>query len=272
MEKMEDLEKDEDNQDQPYVDPDEIKRPTSFLRWIENYWYHYKWHTIVGAFFAILLISLITQIASKEKYDLRIMFSGDLKVDIENSDMLVRLPDATAGISEAFEQLMTEDYNGDGKKNAMTYGERLISPERQKELLQEAKDKSVETNEHWVFLYSANDYNDSIERSQTLLITGEAIICLMDSHSYELYSKQSMFARLEDVLGYKPEEASDEYSVLLKKTEFGEFFAENFEMLPDDTRLCIRKKATVGVGKKFDKVYDANVDVFKKVFAFSAGN
>lgn len=262
----------ENNEDQPYVDPNEIKRPTSFLKWIENFWYHYKWHTIVVTFFAALIIALIVQISGKEKHDIKIVFSGDLNVDIENADLLVSLPSTLENITKAFEQLIDEDYNGDGKKNAIAYGERLISPERQKELAEEAKDKSVNTNEHWVSMYSASDYQTSVEKIKTLMVTGEAIICLMDSHSYELFYKDSMFAKLEDVLGYLPEGAIDEYSVELKKTEFGKFFETNFALLPDDTRICIRTKAQMKTSKNFDEIYAANVDVFKKVFSFNRDN
>ena len=41
-----------------------------FLKWLDNYWYHYKWRTIVILFFAVLLIVCVVQCSTVEKYDL----------------------------------------------------------------------------------------------------------------------------------------------------------------------------------------------------------
>ena len=31
---------------------------SKFLRWWDNYWYHYKWHTIIAGFFIFLVLFL----------------------------------------------------------------------------------------------------------------------------------------------------------------------------------------------------------------------
>ena len=260
----------EAEREEKYVDPDEIKRPTTFLKWVENFWYHYKWHTIIGLFFAVLLTTMIVQLVQRESYDIRIVYSGDFVLsEGEDATLLSDFPAAMDKISKAFEQFIKEDINGDGKKNAITHGEYLLSPEREAELRKEAQDKSVETNRQWDFNYSASDRTSSTENVGVLISTGEAIICLMDSYSYNTFGADGAFARLEDVLGYTPEGAVDEYAVRLKDTAFGKFFEESFESLPEDTVLCMRKKATVGVGRDFDEIYAAHVDVFKRVIGFS---
>lgn len=106
----------ENTESTPYVDPNEIKRPTSFKAWVENYWYHYKWHTIVISFFLILAIILTCQLATKEKYDITAIYSGPVQL---NGGQLEK-------ISDAFCELLSEDSNGDGKINAITYGEYLL--------------------------------------------------------------------------------------------------------------------------------------------------
>ncbi len=261
----------EAEREEKYVDPDEIKRPTTFLKWIENFWYHYKWHTIIGVFLAVLLSTMIVQLVQREKYDIRIVYSGDFIMDTESEDatLLSDFPEAMEKISRAFEEFIKEDINGDGKKNAITHGEYLISPEREAELHKEAQDKSVATNQQWDFNYSASDRTESTENVGVLISTGEAIICLMDSYSYATFGSDGAFARLEDVLGYTPEGAIDECAVRLKDTAFGKYFEESFTSLPEDTVLCIRRKATVGVGRDFDGIYAAHVEVFRRVVGFS---
>lgn len=265
------MKKIEAENEERYVDPDEIKRPTTFLKWIENFWYHYKWHTIVGLFVAILATTMIVQLVQREKYDIRIVYAGDFIIeegDGENAVLLSDFPEAMDNISKAFEGFIKDDLNGDGKKNAITHGEYLLSPEREAELRKQAQDKSIETNQQWQFNYSSSDRTESSENVGVLISTGEAIICIMDSYSYQTFGADGAFARLEDVLGYLPDSAIDECAVRLKDTAFGKHFEKTFECLPEDTVLCIRKKATVGVGRDFGEIYAAHIEVFKKVIGF----
>lgn len=260
------MESNENIENQPYVDPNQIKRPTSFLKWIENFWYHYKWHTIVALFFAVLLTVLIVQLAGREKYDISVIYSGPAKLDGGKLEK----------ISAAFTELMDEDYNGDGKINAVTYGKYILSPEQQKELEEEAdrlNDEASQGSEdgkkvEYMFIYTAEDRSNALSKVTTLVTTGEAVICLMDKYTYDIFNDNDAFARLSDVIGYKPEYARDDYSVYLKDTDFGKYFKSSFDLLPDDTILCIRKKATVGVSRGFDEVYAAHTELFKKIFEF----
>lgn len=44
-------------------------RPKGFKAWIENYWYHYKWHTIVAVMLIITVSVSLVQCAVKPSYD-----------------------------------------------------------------------------------------------------------------------------------------------------------------------------------------------------------
>ena len=252
------MEKLENNESRPYVDPDEIKRPTSFRAWVENYWYHYKWHTIVALFIIIIGAVLVTQMVTKEKYDIKAIYSGPAQLDGGELEK----------ISDAFSELLSDDINGDGKINAITYGEYLLSPEQQKELEAEAKKQSIAENTEYVFLYTAEDRNNALNNTNTLVATGEAIICLMDKYNYDILRNNNAFATLDEVLGYTPEFARDEYSVYLKDTDFGKYFESAFELLPEDTIICIRQKVAVGGGRDYDEIYKGHTALFKKIFSF----
>ena len=54
----------------------EIKVNTPFLKKVENFFYHYKWHTIIGVFLAIVLVVCSLQMCSKEAYDIELMYAG----------------------------------------------------------------------------------------------------------------------------------------------------------------------------------------------------
>ena len=43
----------------------------------ENYWYHYKWHTLIGIFVAICLIFTVSDYASRNSIDFKMTYIGD---------------------------------------------------------------------------------------------------------------------------------------------------------------------------------------------------
>ncbi len=64
---------------------------SKILKWLDNYWYHYKWPTMIIAFFLSLGIILAVQLFSRENYDAYIMYVGDAAIpntqyqDIQNT-------------------------------------------------------------------------------------------------------------------------------------------------------------------------------------------
>ncbi|MBP0989877.1 MAG: hypothetical protein J5874_01680, partial [Oscillospiraceae bacterium] len=49
-------------------------QPKTFKEKWENYWYHYKFRTIVGIFVAVAAILLIKDIFFKPKYDIELTY------------------------------------------------------------------------------------------------------------------------------------------------------------------------------------------------------
>ena len=55
----------------------EVQIQSKFLKLLDNYWYHYKWHTILIGFFAMVLIVCFVQCSSVEDHDVVVCFSGN---------------------------------------------------------------------------------------------------------------------------------------------------------------------------------------------------
>ncbi len=81
-----------------------VLKPKTFKEKRQNFWYHYKWHTIAVIFIAVVLAVCITQCAKKTKPDLRIMVSLSKPLTSEMTDQLSELLAPYA-----------EDLNGDGQ-------------------------------------------------------------------------------------------------------------------------------------------------------------
>ena len=52
-------------------------------RAFENFWYHYKWPTLIIAFFALFFLIAIAQMSSKPKYDAHLLYAGPTYLDGE---------------------------------------------------------------------------------------------------------------------------------------------------------------------------------------------
>lgn len=223
---------------------------------LENFWYHYKWTTIVVAFFAVLLVVGIVQMVGREDYDTQILYAGP-SVTLTQSG-------SEDAINRAFCQLLTSDRNEDGKINLLFRSYAILSDEQ----LAEKQAAAAAEGDH--VYYDTSLRQNSLSEIGTLLATGEVSVCLLDPYVYGIYQQQEAFVPLEEVLGYTPDFALDDCSVYLKDTDFGSYYTA-FAALPDDTILCIRKKAyETGItsSKKLVEAYEYNCELFRAIFAF----
>ena len=84
-----------------------------FRLWIENFFYHYKWHTAVVAFILIIAIVCSVQMCQREEYDIYVLYAGGHSVSktAEGGDIseYVSIMSEIKGVSA--------DFDGDGKVN-----------------------------------------------------------------------------------------------------------------------------------------------------------
>ena len=223
-------------------------------KWLDNYWYHYKWHTIIVLFFAITLTICISQCSTKAQADIVVMYAGPRQLNA-NEHREIEL---------AFNAVMPSDYNGDGQKYAELNPLVLMTDKQ----LAEAKER-IEA-EGGTFYYDANTLNNNRSSFSNQMFAGECSICLLDPNWYGDVNKSGGFRKLADVLGYKPDKAIDDYSIRLKDTAFAQYFSA-FDTLPDDTVLCFRiltSASTLLPGRTNEEKYAHQLDMFKSVMNF----
>jgi len=165
----------------------EIKVKTPFSAWLDNFWYHYKWHTIVAAFVIIVGVLLTVQMCSKVSYDLHILYAGDARVS----------PSREGGdLSEYEKTLMdlkkiTPDINGDGECE-VDFLNLFVANDEELALLRE-KGESTEGAETLIR-----------EDSETLsfsIVSGDYYIMLLSERLFLEYAEQygdSLFAPLSE--------------------------------------------------------------------------
>lgn len=235
----------------------EIVHESKFLRWLDNYWYHYKWTTIIVAFVLFVVLVCTLQTCNKEKNDVSVlyagpeyfMFNGEGVDNIESALSYV-LPDEAAG--------------SDGKKQVSLVYHQIFSGEEINEMKKEAEKSGEE-----VYI-DANFNAQNLRAFQNLILAGEYSVCLLSPYLYEMVMESGGFRLIEDVLGYTPEGAIDEFGIRLKDTAFGQYYP-GVKDLPDDTILCLRSDVSVGTflgGKKNKEQYEKSVVLYRAIVEF----
>lgn len=201
----------------------EIKSP--FLTWLDNFWYHYKWHTLIALFLAVVIIVGIGQMCNKNKYDLFIMYAGIHDVERKS----------TTGISE-YETLVqglkkiTDDYDGDGEVSVSFLPLFLPTAAEIEEL---NKQDGVEVNTAVVA--------DNVEIFNTNIVYSNYYLCFLSTSVYENYKTTagvSLFVPLSDYVEGTGAELYAPDAILLSSTEFGK--SAGFSSFPEDTVICLR--------------------------------
>ncbi len=229
------------------------KPPSKFKTWLENYWYHYKFHTLI----AIALIFCVTvcavQCSQRQSSDAYIMYAGPY--DIKQGE----LQDMKSTLKS-----YVEDYNDDGEKVISISSLFLMTQEQIAE--RNNVGDGYEVNTRLIV--------DNMEIYKQQLQIGEYCIFLLDEvWFYDIYadgSDKNAFAKISELV---PEsrntdelEFVNDYGIRLSSLPiYGE---PGFCNLPADTVLAIRISSSMdsGFGSNTEN-HDNHVDVIKKILS-----
>lgn len=86
------------------VEKREEYKPRTFKEKLDNFWFHYKWHTIAILLALVVLCTGVSQCAGRTNYDMEIVYFAFKPIQDERVEK----------IAEYFEDI-TSDINGDGE-------------------------------------------------------------------------------------------------------------------------------------------------------------
>ena len=227
------------------------------FKWLDNFWYHYKWVTLVTAFFTVTLSIIIIQMITKTNPDSNILYGGPA----------VLTANPTKEIENACNALLPEDFTGDGEKITSLQAITLMT----KEQIAKAEAEAAENSS--VFVYNPQSLENNKTSFSTQLFSGEYVICLIDPEQYKNAYKAGGFAPLSELFGENniPEYAYDDCALLLSETNFSKFFTA-MSVFPDDTLICVRKMSSVSAIKgksKAEREYNNQLRLFYSIIAFT---
>lgn len=225
-----------------------------FLGWLDNYWYHYKWHTVVIAFFAVVVLICTLQMCGKEQEDLVLLYSGSAGLTGQQAE----------DICTVIENVVDKDFDGDGVKNIGISKYHVLSEEQ----IREEKEKKDEDGNP-IFV-DTNYYTSQTSNYYHYIQTGESSVAFLDPWLYEALISDPENVRLQkltDVLGYLPENAVGEYGVRLGDTALYDEYGV-IRNMPADTVVCLLRPVIIGGNSSKPEYYERETFTFKAIVEY----
>lgn len=220
---------------------------------LANFWEYNRTKIIIISVFAVLLGILLAQLISRQNPDISIIYAG---------------PDyITPNESKAFTSVvsgMVGDLNGDGKALVMLEDLVFMSDGQIADYLE-----SAQYDDEAAAVDGMNN-RETRDRFMYEIFAGDAMLCILAEDQYRMVEEGGGFMRLEDVLGYTPEGAIDEYGVRFAETKFCKFY-DSAKIFPADAVIALRTLPTSSklTGKKrLEKLHEYHTEAFRKIVMF----
>lgn len=197
-----------------------------FTRWLDNFWYHYKWHTVIGLFIIVTVTVCTLQMCGKENSDIYILYSGGYEIERKSDG---DIPEYNT-VSASFNRTL-KDYDGDGTVSVSLKDLFMLSSSE----IEEAE-KSGDFEVNYTLL------SDNKQVLYDTLMYSDYYLCFLSKAIYEEYKTVDgieMFATLAE---FVDEDTDVDFytssAVLLSSTDF--YSLPGICNLPSDTVICLR--------------------------------
>ena len=185
------------------------KTKWTFGKWIDNFWYYYKWFFLCALVFVLLIAICVYQFAAKRDADLTLLYIGHATL----SD-----PDCKKVI-DAAESTVT-DVNGDG--DVTVDFKTIVYAQTDADLPQGQRERATEI----------------VRRIQNELIGGDSQVLLVDRSVFSALSGSGALFNLYGVYQTLPASSIDDYGIPIRATRLSDLVGST--ALPADTILCMR--------------------------------
>lgn len=200
----------------------EVTVPSTLKEKAQNFWYHYKWHSIAATILIIALLVCSLQFCTKESYDAYILYAGSHNVGRTAKDGDVA--EIVTMISSL--KRVSEDYDENGELSVNFTNYYFLSTEEQREL---------------------SDVNSALLNSDKSALSSafensEYFLAFVSVAVYEQYHKVGADERFISLTSYKEINPEIEYysdnAIYLSSTDA--YKLPGLSNLPEDTLICIR--------------------------------
>ncbi len=229
-----------------------VVKKGGFLAWLDNFWYHYKWHTLISIFLIFTVTVCTLQMCDKTKYDAYILYSGSHTFERtgQNGDF----PEYDKAVSTLESFTLDYDKSGDVNVSFRT----LYTP---------TDDELRETDKDSAYSLAYADRQDL----DVIMKSSDYYICFLSSSVFNEFNEIALFRDLTPILE-NPEEYtfydSENKAILLSSLPFASL--QGFKDLPEDTVVCMRVMPAINHlnEKENTKKYTRSEEILEKILTY----
>lgn len=267
----------EENNSTPATEPERYDGPSKqklpFGKWIDNVWYHYKWH-IIGVIFVLLVVVVcVTQCVgnAKDPIDIHILYAGSEQISKTTDSETGKVPYVEL---ESSIRNLIDDYDENGQRTLEFENYYWLSTEELNKL--EADNEALPVSERVDVEYHASVSYESITQINSLLSYGDYFVWFISDDLYEhlltTAGGQAHFIPLNSYvndgteLTYYTDKngSSDVCAVYLKDLEI--YSLGTIGTLPEDTLVVLR--APTLLERNDSETFDVSCEFIKKILNY----
>lgn len=245
----------ENRKEEQYGSDIKIKSPLTAK--LENFWYHYKWHSIAALFLVVCILVCSLQMCSKQAVDFNIMYASGSEISRKsvNGDT-----PAYNRVISVFDKYV-EDADGDGNKN-IAFSTYFIPSPDEINAIENTPGKEVN--------YSL--MTSDADALSSRFGVGDYYLCFISEYVYEQYRGTDDLCVLVPISAYAPEGDNglvyySDYAIRLDSTPLYKNNPAIREIMPADTLITLQIKRVVGVAKDNDAKYARAENVLRKMLS-----
>ena len=224
-----------------------------FLRWLDNFWYHYKWPVIIVAFFLFVGIVCFTQCTSREDHDLTVSYAGGFSPTHEQNELINQVFSSIAPVGEK---------GAEKTVNVNTYA---VFTEEEIRALCTDEDGNFST---YAFNQTKQVTKNNLDQFGTFTKTGESAVWLVSPFVYESLNLSKIAVPLAELYETAPTGAYDAYAVRLAETELYRYY-DALKVLPEDT-LIVMPHSLVWGASADEETYAEFLALYRAIIDFKA--
>ncbi len=235
----------------------EVVIQNRFLRWLDNFWYHYKWPVLVVAFFVAISLVCFAQCARKEYTDMTVTYAG--RYSMKEADH--------QNLREILEGLTPYKEDGSERQSAQIVTYIICSEDESRE---NCTDEEGDLDEY-AFQSSKMASIENLKAFSNFVMTGESAIWLVSEYVYQAKDLKPLCVPLSDSFESLPDGvAYDAYAIRLCETELYRYY-DVLKFLPEDTLLLLPRQIVLPGGKSAnDENYRDFVELYRAIVEFEA--
>lgn len=220
-----------------------LSSKSKLLGKLDNFWFYYKWHVIIGAFFLIVLTVGLVQLFGRTQYDVAVSFAGPAYIT----------PIQSADIEAELSKILPDDFTKDGKKTVKFTAYSVFSEDDIKQA------GNVDTSQNTANISSFGDY----------VTSGECSVYFVSSYRYENFKTYERLRPLNEIFDGELPRGITEDGYGIRLGDLPVYELDAFKAMPEDTYLCMTKPYIYGDSSKADKYADMT-KCFKAIVNFGS--